>query len=170
VTDTARWRPVDFVLAELVTLALLSVIAVAIGGASALPWQTEAERVGQTNRDAAMAAERFVKIFLDVDYRRVDENAKEVIGVSTSPFRGQFAVNATDLRIAVTGAQSVTTGTVRAAGVEWADSKSARVLVAADAVVRSRLAKSPKRSHYRFIVSLAKVEGRWLVSNLAEER
>ena len=160
----------DFVLAELVTLALLSVIAVAIGGASALPWQTEAERVGQTNRDAAMAAERFVKIFLDVDYRRVDENAKQVIGVSTSPFRGQFAVNATDLRIAVTGAQSVTTGTVRAAGVEWADGKSARVLVAADAVVRSRLAKSPKRSHYRFIVSLAKVEGRWLVSNLAEER
>ena len=160
----------DFVLAELVTLALLSVIAVAIGGASALPWQTEAERVGETNRDVAVAAERFVKIFLDVDYRRVDENAKQVIGVSTSPFRGQFAVNATDLRIAVTGAQSVTTGTVRAAGVEWADGKSARVLVAADAVVRSRLAKSPKRSHYRFIVSLAKVEGRWLVSNLAEER
>jgi hypothetical protein len=161
---------VDFVLAELVALVLLAVVAVAIGGASALPWTTEAERVGGTNRDAAAAAERFVKIFLDVDYRHVDENAKQVLAVSTSPFRGQFAVNTTDLRIAVVGAQSVTTGTVRAAGVERAGSQSARVLVAADAVVRSRLAKSPKRSHYRFVVSLANVEGRWLVSNFAEER
>lgn len=160
----------DFVLAELVVLALLWSIALAIGGAGALPWKTEAERVGGTNRDAAAAAERFVKIFLDVDYRHVDEDAKRVIAESTSPFRGQFAVNATDLRIAVVGAQSVTTGTVRAAGVEQADSKAARVLVAADAVVRSRLAKAPKRSHYRFVVSLVNVEGRWLVSNLAEER
>lgn len=160
----------DLILAELVVLALLSAVAVTVGGASALPWKTEAERVGGTNRDAAVAAERFVKTFLDVDFRRVDENAKHVIALSTSPFRGQFAVNATDLRIAVVGAQSVTTGTVRAVGVEGADSRSARVLVAADAVVRSRLAKTPKRSHYRFVVSLANVEGRWLVSNFAEER
>lgn len=160
----------DFVLVELVALVLLSVIAVAVGGARALPWTTDAERSGGTQRAVTAAAERFVETFLDIDHRRVDQDSKQIQALTTSPFRGQFTVNSTDLRIAVVRAQSVTTGTVRAAGVERADGRSARVLVAADAVVRSRLTKAPKRSHYRFVVSLAKVDGRWLVSQFAEER
>jgi len=165
-----RWRLLDFVLAELVALALVSVLAVAVGGALALPWTTRAEQVGATNRAVAVAAERMVKAFLDVDYRQVDRDARRVMELTTAPFRQQYSINATDLRIAVVNDQSVTTGTVRAAGVEVVDRGSARVLVAADAVVRSGGAKDPKRSHYRFVVMLQSVKGRWLVSNLAEQR
>jgi Mce-associated membrane protein len=165
-----RWRLTDFVLVELVVLGLLSVLAVAIGGASALPWTTTAERNGATNRDAVVAAERLVNAFLDVDHRHVDEDAKKVLAASTDPFRQQFAINATDLRIAVVSSQSVSRGTIRAAGVERVDGSTARVLVAADTVVTSRATKRPKRSHHRFVVSVREVDGRWLASNLAEER
>lgn len=165
-----QWRLADFVLVELVILVLLWVLAVAIGGASALPWTTSAERVGGENQGATTAAENFVDAFLNVDHRHVDADADRVIALSTDPFRKQFSDNATDLRIAVVNSQSVAKGTVRAAGVELAGGDFARVLIAADAVVTSRSTQGPKRSHYRFVVSVQKVKGRWLVSNLAEDR
>jgi Mce-associated membrane protein len=172
VTDPSptRWRLLDFVLAELVALALLSVLAVAVGGARALPWTTRAEREGATNRDVAVAAEQMVDAFLDVDHRRVDRDTRRVISLTTTPFRQQYSINATDLRIAVVNSQSVSTGTVRAAGVESIEGGAARVLVAADTLVTSRATKTPKRSHYRFVVMLRDVKGQWLVSNLAEQR
>lgn len=160
----------DFVLVELVAVAVLSALAVAIGGASALPWTTQAERDGAANRDAVAAAERFVEAFLSVSYRRVDQDADEVVALSTDPFRGQFSTNATDLRIAVVNNQSVTRGKLRAAGIQRVVGDSAVVLVAADATVTSRVTKGPKRSHYRFVVTVQKVDGTWLTANLAEER
>jgi Mce-associated membrane protein len=164
----AAWRLLDFVLIELILIAALWALAVAIGGAAALPWQTDAERVGHTNRAVAAAAEHGVETFLDVDFRRVDKDSDDVMKLSTNPFREQYYNAATDLRIAAMNARSVSTGKVRSVGVSSATENTATVLVAADTVVTSARAKGPTRGHYRFIVTLQKLDGAWLMSGLAE--
>lgn len=162
------WRLLDLVLIELIVVAFLWAIAVAVAGAAALPWQTDAERISDTNRAVADAAEQGVETFLDVDFRRVDQDSNDVMKLSTDPFRGQYRDSATDLRIAAVNAQSVSTGTSRAVGVSSANESNATVLVAADTVVTSARAKAPKRGHYRFVVTLRKVGPTWLMSGLAE--
>lgn len=175
----SRWRTAEFVLAELLLLTLLSALAVAIWGARALPWTTEAERNADANREVADAATRGVDAFLDVDYREIDDRSKRVLDLSTGLFRQQYGNQATDLRIATVRAKSVTDGTVRAVGVHGVEGSSANALVAADTVVRSALTKDLKASkscphagaqcdRYRFLVTLTRVGDRWLMSDLAE--
>jgi len=174
-----RWRLVDFVLLELIALTLLSLLAVAIGGARALPWTTAAERDGKTVREVSSAAERGVEAFLKVDYRDMDSGSDKVRRLSTDPFRAQYALNATDLRIAAIQAHSVTRGTIRAVGVNRIHGGTATAVVAADTVVISTNTKNVKATRscpedgarcnrYRFLVSLKRVGDAWLMSDLAE--
>jgi len=157
---STRWRLLDFVLVELIALALLSAFAVAIGGARALPWTTAAERDGARFQGASVAAER-------------------VRALTTNPFRAQYSLNATDLRVAAVQARSVSRGTVRAVGVNQVAEDAASVLVAADTVVTSSRTKGRKATRdcprdgascgrHRFLVSLQRVDGRWLMADLAE--
>jgi hypothetical protein len=176
---STRWRLLDFVLVELIALALLSAFAVAIGGARALPWTTAAERDGARFQGASVAAERAVQAFLTVDYRDLDAEAGRVRALTTNPFRAQYSLNATDLRVAAVQARSVSRGTVRAVGVNQVAEDAASVLVAADTVVTSSRTKGRKATRdcprdgascgrHRFLVSLQRVDGRWLMADLAE--
>jgi hypothetical protein len=170
---------VDFVLVELIALTLLSVLGVAIGGARALPWTTAAERDGNAVRAVSSAAERGVVAFLDVDYRDMDGGSDKVIKLSANPFRAQYSQNATDLRVAAIQAQSVARGTIRAVGMNRINGDTADALIAADTVVTSSNTKNLKATRscprdgarcarYRFLVSLVRVDGTWLMSDLAE--
>lgn len=169
----------DFALVELIALALLSVLAVAIGGARALPWTTTAERDGRANSEASAAAADGVKAFLNVDYRNMDGGSDKVLRLSTNPFRAQYSLNATDLRVAAMQAHSVSRGTIRAVAANRVDGDTASVLVAADTIVTSTQTKTRRASrtcprdgsrcdHHRFVVSVQRVNGRWLMSDLAE--
>ena len=179
VAEPGRWRLTDFVLAELVVLTILSAVAVAFGGARALPWTTAAERDADANSAVAAAAERSVSAFLDVDYRDIDNRSDRVIKLSTGGFRQEYSDRATDLRIATQRAQSVTTGTIRAVGVHGVEGRQANAVVAADTVVTSTATRKLKASRscphdgarcdrYRFLVTLTRVGDRWLMSDLAE--
>lgn len=174
-----RWRVADLVLAELLIVAILATIAVAVLGARALPWTTSAERDGAAYRDAAAAAERGVLAFLSIDYREIDERSNAVIRLSTGAFRDEYTFGTTDLRIAAMRARSVSRGTVRAVGVKDVKGSIARVLVGAESVVRNSATKTAKATstcphegarcdRFRYLVTLTEVDGDWLMSGLAE--
>jgi Mce-associated membrane protein len=176
---TTRWRFADLVLAELVVVALLMTVAVAIWGARALPWTTAAERAGNDNHAAIAAAQRAVEAFLEVDYRDIDNRTQAVIDLSTAPFRNEYAFGSTDLRVATTRAKSVSTATVRTIGLKDLKGDTARLIVGADTVLRTTGTRGDKPTkscphagaqcnRYRFLVTLQRQGHRWLLSNLAE--
>jgi Mce-associated membrane protein len=176
---SSRWRFTDLLLAELLIGALLLSTAVAIWGARALPWTTSAEQFGQDNHAATEAAQRAVSAFLSVDYRSIDKHSREVIDLSTAPFREQYASGSTDLRIATMRARSVSTATIRAVGLKDLKGETARLLVGADTVLRTTATRKNKATkncphagarcnRYRFLVTLVRSGDRWLLSNLAE--
>jgi Mce-associated membrane protein len=176
---TTRWRLTDLVLAEIVTIVLLLTCAVAVFGARALPWTTSAERTGDDQHEATAAAQRAVLAFLEVDYRHIDDDTQAVIELSTSPFRNQYAFGSTDLRVATMRAKSVSTATIRTIGVKDVKGDKARLLVGADSVLRTTATRRQKPTkscphtgaecnRYRFLVTLTRVDDRWLLSNLAE--
>ncbi|HUQ00544.1 MAG TPA: hypothetical protein VM093_08805 [Aeromicrobium sp.] len=176
---TSRWRLADLVLAEVAILALLMSVAVAAFGARALPWTTAAEQAGNDNRAVTSAAQRAVLAFLDVDYRHIDDDTQAVIGLSTSPFRNQYAFGSTDLRVATMRARSVSRATIRTVGVKDVKGDTARLLVGADTVLRTTATKREEATkacphagarcnRYRFLVTLTRTHDRWLLSNLAE--
>lgn len=176
---STRWRLADLVLAELVAVVLLTIVAVALFGARALPWTTAAEQAGLDHRAATSAAQRAVRAFLEVDYRHIDDDSQDVIDLSTAPFRNQYAFGSTDLRIATMRARSVSTATIRTVGVKAVEGDTARLLVGADTVLRTTATKREKATtscphagarcnRYRFLVTLKRTDDRWLMSNLAE--
>jgi len=163
----------------MVVLALLAALALAIGGARALPWKTDALRNSTENRAVAAAAKNGVRAFLDIDYRDIDGRSARVLDLSTGLFRQQYADRTTDLRIATTRARSVSRGTIRAVGVHRVNRDTATAVVAADAVLSSTATRNlkPTKScpragvrcqHYRFLVTLTRAENTWLMSDLAE--
>ena len=174
-----RWRLADVALAQLVVLAVVAVLAVAIGGVRVLPWKSDVVRNSTENRAVAEAAENGVDAFLDVDYRDIDDRSARVLDLSTGIFRQQYSDRATDLRIATMRARSVATGTIRAVGVHRVSGGTATAVVAADSVLSSTATKKLKPTkacpragvrctHYRFLVTLTKVGETWLMSDLAE--
>lgn len=176
---SGRWRLPDVALAQMVVLTLLAALAVAVGGARVLPWKTDALRNSTDNRAVAAAAESGVDAFLDVDYRDIDRRSARVLERSTGLFRQQYSDRATDLRIATTRARSVSRGTIRAVGVHRVNRDTATAVVAADTVLSSTATRKlkPTKScpragvrcqHYRFLVTLARVQDTWLMSDLAE--
>ncbi|MFL6089968.1 MAG: hypothetical protein ACJ71Z_07490 [Aeromicrobium sp.] len=178
-TPSARWRFPELLLAELVLAVLVMSIAVAIWGARALPWTTAAEQAGYDNHEATAAAERAVRAFLEVDYRDIDDRTQAVLDLSTAPFREQYAYGSTDLRVQTMRAKSVSTATIRTVGLKQITGDTARLLVGADSVLRTTATKDKKPTkacphagarcnRYRFLVTLARVDDRWLLSNLAE--
>jgi Mce-associated membrane protein len=181
VTDRplGRWRLPDLVLVQLVVLVLAAALAVALGGARVLPWNPDALRDSEQNRAVAEAAEAGVHAFLDVDYRDIDDRSARVLDVTTGAFRQQYAVRATDLRIATMRARSVAKGTIRAVGVHQVSGEYATAVVAADSELSSLATRKLKATkscpkagvrcnHYRFLVTLTRVNDQWLMSDLAE--
>jgi Mce-associated membrane protein len=178
-TPSVRWNLTDLVLAQLVVIALVLTAAVLLWGARALPWTTSAERAGTDARDATTAAKRAVTAFLDVDYRDIDDDSQRVINLSTSPFREQYAGSSTDLRVQTLRAKSVSTATIRVAGVKDVKGDRARVLIGADTVLRTSATRRNRAdqscphsgarcNRYRFLVTMTHVGDRWLLSHLAE--
>ena len=174
-----RWQLADLLLAQAVAAVVLMTLAVAIWGARALPWTTQAEGYGRDMHAATGAAEEAVRAFLGLDYRRIDADSREVIDLSTSPFREQFAYGSTDLRVATMRVKSVSTAKIRAVGLKSLDGTKATLLVGADTVLRTTATKTQKATkscpharatcgRYRFLVTMTRVDDRWLLSNLAE--
>ncbi len=89
----------------------------------------------------------------------VDADVQRVLDASTGKFYDEFKSRATDFSAAVRQAQSSSTGTVSAAGIESIDGKTARVLVSA--AVRTEVARAPSQDarYWRMRITVTEVDG-----------
>lgn len=154
-----RVRPLVAVLA-VVVLGLLA--ATVVTGVRLAHANSRAD-----TRDAALAAARQEAVnFTTFDYRHLDRDLRTVMALSTGSFRSQFEKALGQVRTTIADQQTVSKGTVTAAGVESVDGARAVVIAAVDASVSSKGGK-PAVKHYRMRISLQRTGGHWLVSGLA---
>ncbi|WP_300678911.1 hypothetical protein [Nocardioides sp.] len=178
-SGAGRTRPwLEIVLAGAVVIVLAAIVAVVIGGARVLPWQTKAESVVARQAQVRDAASAGVLAFLDVDYHDMDTRMKKVESLSTGTFKKQYAATSVDLKAAAQQAQAVSQGTIGHVAINRLTADTGVLLVTASNVVTNTDTKSTKATtacpkagsrcdQYRFVVTVTKVGDRWLLSDLA---
>jgi hypothetical protein len=176
--EPARRRPV----LRTVSVALLGALAVALAVAcvvvlvwpTAVPGKSRAEQADDRAVAVQAAATSVMKAFLDVDYRDMDPRVKKVLGLSTGTFHNQYQTASNDLKTQVQAAKTVATSGVLRVGIGDIDADTAVVYVAADTEVSNTAIEKEKaagkkvdgRRYYRFQLTMSKVGGRWLLSDL----
>lgn len=145
-------------------LALLLVVAVALGvwGFTRLD---DAESELDARADAVSVAEQFTVSVNNYDSESVDEYKSSVSELLSTKFRAEFDSAMEDIVAQVQEAQMESTGEVLASGVATIDDDSARVLVVSDATVATVF--DERQRHFRWEVSLVKVDGEWLVDDFS---
>ena len=176
--EPARRRPVF----RTVAVALLGVLAALLAVAcvvvlvwpTAVPGKSRAEQADDRAVAVQSAATSVMKAFLDVDYRDMDPRVKKVLGLSTGTFRNQYQTASNDLKTQVQAARTVASSGILRVGIGDIDADTAVVYVAADTEVSNTAIEKEKaagqkvdgRRYYRFQLTMSKVGGRWLLSDL----
>ncbi len=147
------------VLAALVLVGAL--VAVAGWWVAREPGQAAA-RLDQ-RAEVTRVAEQFTVRVNNYDADSVDDYTESVGGLLSTKFRADFDQAMQDIVAQVQEARMESQGEVLASGVASLDDDSARVLVAADAGVTTVF--DERQRHFRWEVSLVKVDGDWLVDD-----
>ena len=158
---TVRVRRVAAILlAVLIVLALLVLVLELV----LLRPRYRAALADQTARaDVVRAAERFTAQVNDYDVASIDDYQATVGPLLSTKFRGEFEKAMQDIVVSVQEAKMKSKGEVLASGVASIDRDSARVLVVADADVETVI--DQRQRHFRWQVSLVKVDDAWLVDD-----
>jgi len=147
-------------------LVLLLVAAVAVG-----TWQfvrlSSAEKELDARADVVRVAEQFAVSVNNYDSESLDEYKSSVGELLSTKFRADYDKAMEEIVGQAQQAQMESEGEVLASGVATLDSDSARVLVVSDATVKTALQEEGIQRHFRWEVSLVKVEGKWLVDDFA---
>jgi len=165
-----------------VAVAVLGVLAVLLAVAcvvvlvrpTAVPGESRAEKADDRAVAVQAAATNVMKAFLDVDYRDMDPRVKKVLDLSTGTFKNQYETASADLKSAVDKAHTVASGEVVRVGIGEVHEDTAVAFVAADSQVSNTVIEQQKaqgndangKRYYRFQLTLKKVGGRWLLSDL----
>jgi Mce-associated membrane protein len=143
-------------------LALLLVVAVVAGVWGFLRLRaTEAEL--DARADVVRVAEQFTVTVNNYDSADMDGYQSRVNKLLSTKFRGEYTNSMEDIVAQVQQAKMDSEGKVLASGVATIDDDSARVLVVSDATVKTVF--DERQRHFRWEVSLVKVDGRWLVDD-----
>ncbi len=124
-----------------------------------------------TRRAVLDAARNEALALTSISYRSTDRDLDRIVAGATGQLARQFASERTLLPAALQRTKSTTTGTILSAGlVRLSMSRmTAQVAVAVDATVTTQVGGRPAQAlkHYRMVLSLQRVSGRWLASDVA---
>lgn len=152
-------------------LALLVLVAwlilFAVRGSAAAPGSTPAEARAEQYADVTRAARSETLAFLAVDHKKMDQLTKRVLDGATGEFKKQYQASLKSLKEAAVTQESISTGRVDQIGLGDVDDDSASVFVAASSKVQNKGTKGKVEDRsWRMKLTLAKVDSRWLVSQL----
>lgn len=157
---------------------VLGVVLVALLVTSAVLWVGREDAVdrddavgspGAASLGMVVAAKQGAISFFSLDYRRVQADVDEVIAQATGDFKTQYAEQSDGVVADVTKQKLVTEAAVPPDGVavEYAHQDEGQVLVAVD-VTKTQGSSEPGVQRNRARITMARVAGVWLVSNIQE--
>jgi Mce-associated membrane protein len=149
-------------MAAVLVLLLIAAVAAGIWGFTRL---RSADAELDSRADVARVAEQFTIAVNNYDTASADEYKSKVSDLLSTKFRADFDKAMQDIVTQIQGTKMSSQGKVLASGVATLDDDSARVLVVADADVTTAFDKQGLQRHFRWEVSLVKVDGKWLVDD-----
>lgn len=158
--------------------AVLTLVLVALLATSAVLWVQRDDTVerddsvgspASASLGMVVAAQQGAVGFFSLDYRHVQEDVDAVIALATGAFKTEYTEQSAEVVTSVTEKKLVTAATVPPDGVavEYAHGDEGQVLVAVD-VTKTQGTAEPVVQRTRARITLERVDGVWLVSNIQE--
>ena len=153
-----RWGIAAFLALLLVVSAVLIVLAVV----SLRPRAEEAQDRKRAESAAVEAAQRFTVQLNTYDSASIGSYEKSVSAMLSPKYRVEFSKAIDQLSDSIVKGKMASKGEVLASAVGSLDADSAQVLVVADASAKTLYDENVAR-HFRWQVSLVKIDDKWLV-------
>ena len=154
-----RWGIAAF----LAIVCIVAVVLLVLEVVNLRPRHQEVTSAEQSRSDVTRAAERFVVQTNTYDAGSIDTYRASMNSLMSPKFRTDYAKVIEQLTQALQAAKLSSKGDVLASAVASQDPDSAEVLVVADATATST--EGTRARHFRWDVSLVKIDGKWLVDN-----
>jgi Mce-associated membrane protein len=155
-----RWGVAGFLGVVVVVCLVLLVLEV-----STLRPKAEADQASQDARSEAIAAaERFTVQFNTYNSDDLPAYEKSLKSMMSPKFKESFEKAITQVEASIKQGKVQSKGQVLKSAVATQDADSAEVLVVSDAAAKTIYDPSVAR-HFRWQISLVKINGRWLVDN-----
>lgn len=156
-----RWGIAGF----LALVVALAIVAIVLEVTSLRPRSQEVQADRQARSDVVRATERFAVQVNNYDVSSVDRYQASITPLLSPKFKGEFDKAMTDIVASVKQAKMTSKGEVLSSAVASLDPDSAQVLVVSDANVKTVF--DTRARHFRWEVSLVKIDGRWLIDNFS---
>jgi Mce-associated membrane protein len=150
--------------AVLAVLAVLALVVVVLEVTTLRPRSDRDQAAQRAQSQVVSAAERFTVQYNTYDADKLPAYEKSMKPMLSPKFRTSFEKAMQQLSSAIVKGKINSKGEVLASAVASQDSDSAQVLVVADASAQTVYEKNVAR-HFRWQVSLVKINGSWLVDN-----
>ncbi|MGZ4475155.1 MAG: hypothetical protein ACXVWW_05575 [Nocardioides sp.] len=149
--------------AVLSVLCVVALVLIVVEVVSLRPRHDQQASEAQARADVVRAAERFAVVVNTYDVSTIDGYQASIDPLLSPKFKGEFDKTMTDVVPSVKQAKMTSKGQVLASAVASVDPDSAQVLVVSDAAVKTVF--DSRARHFRWEVSLVKLDGKWLVDN-----
>ncbi|MGV0606079.1 hypothetical protein [Mycolicibacterium sp. XJ1904] len=149
----------------LVLGALLVVGALATSAVLAVNLQRE-QAIADAGQQALAAAQQYALVLTSVDAAKLDENFAAVLDGATGEFKKMYSESSSQLKQALIDNKARADGKVIAAGVKSATEDKVEVMLFLDQAVTNALNPEPRLDRNRIIMTMEKVDGRWLASDV----
>ena len=118
--------------------------------------------------EALNTARTFAVTLTTYDYNNLDKNFADVLDGATGDFKNEYSGGSSTLRQLLQQAKATSHGTVLDAGVKSAATDRVEIVLVANQVVTNAAIKEGESrvDRSRFLMTLEKHDGRWLVSTV----
>ena len=148
-------------------LTIGALVAVLTGAGGWLGWVAiEHYQQDVASTQALDAAKKFALTLCNTDASTVDKNFTELFNSSTEEFNDAHAAQAAKLRQLLIDKEVTAHGAIAEATVESATPTKVNVGLLVDQSVSNRDMPRPENEHTRLTMSMVKVNGRWLASDV----
>ena len=163
--DSTRRRPSTLV-ALLAAAAVILAAAAGFFGYHYFAGDDAAAADGGDRAVVATTAVDFATKFASFDYRALDQSTAEIADMSTKEFASRYDEMLKAFTDIVSNGKGEATAKVSHSAVETLESDKATVIMFVDQRATNVVAPEGKNQAYRMLLSLKKVDGRWLVDDL----
>lgn len=115
---------------------------------------------------ALETAEKYALVLTGVDPAAIDKNFAEVLDGATGEFKDMYAASSEQLRQLLIENKAAAHGTVIDAAVKSATKNKVEVMLFIDQSVSNKAAPQPKIDRSRIMMTMEKVNGRWLAAKV----
>ncbi len=115
---------------------------------------------------ASAAAQQYAVILTGVDAAKLDSNFAAVLDGATGEFKDMYSQSSAGLKQVLIDNKAKATGTVIAAGIKSATPARVEVMLFVDQAVTNALNPEPRLDRNRIIMTMDKVDGRWLAGDV----